>query len=94
MQMGGNPNQWGGPRLTWEDRQNLERLIFVLDDAAEQGHWDRVQAGLQNFSSTLTAALSMLREDVALASQVRRVAFYSCSFLFCDHNTVFCAGAL
>jgi hypothetical protein len=36
--MGHDPFQWGGPRLTWLDRNHPKALpVFVLDDSEELG---------------------------------------------------------
>jgi hypothetical protein len=42
----------------------------VLDDAEEQGCWDRLQAGFQGFNKTLSLALSTLHNDISPAGQV------------------------
>jgi hypothetical protein len=53
--VGCDPYQWGGLRLTWSDRNQPEApLCFVLDDAEEQGHWDRLQAGFHDFNKTMS----------------------------------------
>jgi hypothetical protein len=43
MQVGRDPYQWGGLRLTWSD-QNLPEAppVFMLDDVEEQGYWERL----------------------------------------------------
>jgi hypothetical protein len=57
--VGCDPYQWGGLHLTWLDQNQLEAPpVFVLDDAEEQGYWDRLQAGFQGFNKTLSSALS------------------------------------
>lgn len=39
VRVGRDPYQWGGPRLTWSDRnQPGTPPVFVLDDAEEQGY--------------------------------------------------------
>jgi hypothetical protein len=73
MWVGHSPYQWG-LCLTWSDRNQPEApLIFVLDDAEEQGYKDRLQAGCQSFNKTLSLALSTLHDDICLAGQVCRV---------------------
>ena len=76
MRVGHDPYQWGGPRLTWSDQNQPEAPpIFVLDDAEEQGYWDRLQSGCEGFNKTLSLALSILHEDIRPAGQVRRVGW-------------------
>jgi hypothetical protein len=73
VRVGRDPYQWGGPRLTWSDRNQQGALpVFVLDDVKEQGYSDRLQAGCPTFNQTLSLALSTLHDDICLASQVRR----------------------
>jgi hypothetical protein len=39
VRVGRDPYQWGGPRLTWSDRNQQGALpVFVLDDIKEQGY--------------------------------------------------------
>lgn len=41
------PHGWGGPRVRWEDPNQLGApLLFVLDDDDWQGDWDRLDEGL------------------------------------------------
>jgi hypothetical protein len=46
MWVGHDPFQWGGPCLTWSDRNQPEASpVFVLDDVEELEHWNQIQAG-------------------------------------------------
>jgi hypothetical protein len=39
VQVGRDPYQWGGPRLTWSDKNQQGAVpVFVLDDIKEQGY--------------------------------------------------------
>ncbi|XP_066353306.1 uncharacterized protein [Miscanthus floridulus] len=70
VRVGRDPYQCGGPRLTWSDRnQPGTPPVFVLDDAEEQGYWDRLQSGCEGFNKTLSLALSILHEDIRPAGQ-------------------------
>jgi hypothetical protein len=40
----------------------------VLDDIEEQEYWGRIQASCQTFNQTLSSALSILHNDIRLAS--------------------------
>jgi hypothetical protein len=65
--------QWGGPRLTWSDQNQLEApLVFMLDDIEEQGYWDKLQVGCQTFNQTMSSALSTLHDEIRPVGQVRR----------------------
>jgi hypothetical protein len=69
--VGRDPYQWGGPRLTWSDRnQPVAPPVFVLDDAEEQGYWDWLQVRCQTFNQTLSLVLSTLHDDICPAGQV------------------------
>ncbi|CAD6265970.1 unnamed protein product [Miscanthus lutarioriparius] len=73
VRVGRDPYQWGSPRLTWSDRnQPGTPPVFVLDDAEEQGYWDRLQSRCEGFNKTLSLALSILHEDIRLAGQRTR----------------------
>jgi hypothetical protein len=39
VQVGHDPYQWSGPRLTWSDQNQQGALsVFMLDDVKEQGY--------------------------------------------------------
>jgi hypothetical protein len=73
VQVGHDPYQWGGPRLTWSNRnQPGAPPVFMLDDVEEQEYWDWLQAGCYTFNQTLSSALSTQHDDIRPAGQVCR----------------------
>jgi hypothetical protein len=73
MRVGRDHFQWGGPRLTWSDWNQLEAPpVFVLDDVEELKHWSQIQAGCQTLNQALSSALSVLHNDIRPAGQVCR----------------------
>jgi hypothetical protein len=67
---GGEPHTWGGPRIRWAERQNLESVFFVLDNKEEVRDWGTIQSGAGLAVRSLTTALDSLRDIIFPVSQV------------------------
>jgi hypothetical protein len=60
-----DPFQWGGPHLTWSDRNEPEAPpVFVLDDIEELESWSRIQTGCQTLNQALTTTFNVLHNDI------------------------------
>jgi hypothetical protein len=61
---------WGGPRIWWVKRRSPELVFFILDDKEEARDWGTIQSGVGLAVHSLTTALDLLYDVVALVSQV------------------------
>ncbi|XP_072151344.1 uncharacterized protein [Setaria viridis] len=54
------PKAWNGSILRWTSRDDPQRPLFTLDDAAEWGKWQALQGGLANVRAAVSSALGKL----------------------------------
>ena len=67
---GNDPLAWGGGQLRWARQLDSSDSVFTLDDLEEEKDWTSVRSGLESAVHSLTVALGVLKDDIALASQV------------------------
>ena len=86
VRLGDDPLAWGGGWLRWARRLDPSDSVFTLDDPVEEKDWTSVRSGLESVVRSLTDALGVLKDDIALSSQVCPVFTFS-TFETCFYNS-------